>query len=151
MISFRNSLTIERPVHEVFDFLSDFENMSKWNYFVLEVHQISDGPRRMGTTYDQVRKSDRQQYRITEYEPNRVVAIRTLPPAQDLHMRFVLEPLGDHTVLTDEWEFDTGRNALIERLGSGRVKSAVAENLEKLKQLLETGEVQLQDGRKVSI
>ena len=49
--------------------------------------------------------------------------------------------------MVDEWELDLGRGPLVELLGTGRVKSAVAENLGKLKELLETGETQLQDGR----
>jgi hypothetical protein len=42
---------------------------------------------------------------------------------------------------------DTGKPALVEKLAGGNVKSAVTENLQKLKQLLETGKVILQDGR----
>jgi hypothetical protein len=51
--------------------------------------------------------------------------------------------------LRDEWKLDTGRPALLETLASRRVKSAVAENLAKLKELLEEGGVVLQDGREV--
>jgi hypothetical protein len=57
---------------------------------------------------------------------------------------------GDTTRLRDEWKLDTGRPALLERLAHGRVKSAVSENLAKLKELLEEFRVVLQDGRRVS-
>jgi hypothetical protein len=56
-----------------------------------------------------------------------------------------------HTILTDEWELDTGKPALVERFAGRNVKSAVAENLQKLKQLLETGKVTLQDGRTTAV
>jgi hypothetical protein len=46
---------------------------------------------------------------------------------------------------------DTGKAALVERFAGRNVKSAVAENLQKLKQLLETGKVTLQDGRTVAV
>ncbi len=58
-----------------------------------------------------------------------------------------LETIGDATRLTDEWELETGRNPLLEWLGTMKIKSAVEENLERLRQLLETGETRLQDGR----
>jgi hypothetical protein len=66
-------------------------------------------------------------------------------------MRFSFESEGDRTRITDEWKLDTGRPALLERLGAGQVKSAVLENLEKLKVLLETGQVRLQDGRRARL
>jgi hypothetical protein len=50
-------------------------------------------------------------------------------------------------VVVDEWKFDTAIPALFARIGATNVKAAVAENLEKLKQLLETGKTILQDGR----
>ena len=35
MTRFRNTVTIDRPIDEVFRFVANFENMSKWNYFSL--------------------------------------------------------------------------------------------------------------------
>ena len=121
--------------------------MPKWNYFVLEVTKLSEGSIGLNTKFRQVRKTDTQEYRITEFEPNRRVTIETLPPYSKLVMRFTFEQANNHTILTDEWELDTGKPALVERFAGGNVKSAVAENLQKLKQLLETGKVTLQDGR----
>jgi uncharacterized membrane protein len=125
MLHFKNKLEINRPVANVFSFISNFENMPKWNYFVLEVRKLSEGSIGLNSTFRQVRKTDTQEYKITEFEPNRRVTIETLPPYSKLIMKFTF----------------------IERLAGGNVKSAVAENLQKLKQLLETGKVTLQDGR----
>lgn len=44
MIRFSNTLVISRPVREVFEFISNFENMPKWNYFAVSVRKITDGP-----------------------------------------------------------------------------------------------------------
>src|SRR5215216_6413322 len=109
MLHFKNKLEIHRPVADVFSFISNFENMPKWNYFVLEVRKLSGGSIGLNTTFRQIRKTDSQEYKITEFEPNRRVTV--------------------------------------EKLAGGNVKSAVTENLQKLKQLLETGKVILQDGR----
>jgi carbon monoxide dehydrogenase subunit G len=148
MLKFENTIRIDRPAAEVFAFLSDFENIPRWNYFVLDVRKLSDGPIQVGTTYHQVRKTDEQDFQIVELEPNRKVAVKTLPHSSPhLEMRFTLEEQGNATLIRDEWQLDSGLPKLFERLGAGKVKSAVAENLAKLKVLLEEGQVVLQDGR----
>ncbi len=151
MLKFENTIHIDRPVAEVFAFLSDFENIPKWNYFVLEVKKTSAGPIRIGTTYHQVRKTDEQDFRIIELEPDSKVAVKTMPQSSpDLEMRFTLTEEGNSTQIRDEWKLDSGLPMLLERLSAGKVKSAVAENLARLKVLLEEGQVVLQDGRRMS-
>lgn len=62
-------------------------------------------------------------------------------------MTLTLYEEGNITRIRDEWRLDSGWPAPLEWLGAGRIKSAVAENLAKLKELLEEGQVVLQDGR----
>ena len=125
MLHFTNKLEINRSVADVFSFISNFENMPKWNYFVLEVKKLSEGSIGLNTKFRQVRKTDTQEYKITEFEPNRRVTIETLPPYSKLIMRFTLEQLNNHTVLSDKWELNTGKPALVERFAGRNVKSAV--------------------------
>jgi uncharacterized membrane protein len=152
VLEFENTIPIERPIDEVFAFLSDFENIPKWNYYVLEVRQLSESPIGIGTTYHQLRKTDQQDFRIVEFEANNTVAVKTLPQSSpSFERRFTLYEEGDTTRIRDQWKLDTGRPALLERLARTRVKSAVAENLSKLKELLEERRVVLQDGREVTL
>jgi uncharacterized membrane protein len=152
VLEFENTIAIERPIDEVFAFLSDFENIPKWNYYVREVRQLSESPIGIGTTYHQLRKSDQQDFRIIEFEPNHTVALKTVPQSSpSFERRFTLYEEGDTTRIRDQWKLDTGRPALLERLARGRVKSAVSENLSKLKELLREGRVVLQDGREVTL
>ena len=152
MLEFENTILIDRPISEVFAFLADLENLPKWNYYVLEVRKLSDGPIGIGTIYHQIRKTDEQDLRITELEQDHKLTVKTLPQsAPDLEMRFTLFEEGDKTRIRDEWKLDTGRPVLLERLGASKIKSAVAENLAKLKQLLEEGRVVLQDGRQTTV
>jgi len=44
MIEFENRIRIERPREEVFDFVSNFENVPKWNYFVESVRKVDQIP-----------------------------------------------------------------------------------------------------------
>ncbi len=148
MMKFENVIEIDRPVDEVFAFVADFENVPRWNYFVTDVSKTSEGSIGAGTTFHQVRKIDQQDYRITEYEPPHRVTVETLPGSTpSFEMRYTFEGDGERTRLIDAWELDLGRSPLLQLLGKGRVKSAVAENLGKLKELLETGKTRLQDGR----
>jgi uncharacterized membrane protein len=152
VLEFENTIAIERPIDEVFAFLSDFENIPKWNYYVREVRQLSESPIGIGTTYHQLRKSDQQDFRIIEFEPNHTVALKTVPQSSpSFERRFTLYEEGDTTRIRDQWKLDTGMPALLERLARGRVKSAVSENLSKLKELLREGRVVLQDGREVTL
>lgn len=152
MITFKNTIVIDRPVDEVFEFIADFENVPKWNYYVRKVTRTTPDRTGVGTTYHQVRISDVQDYRVVGYEPNKKVVIKTIPPSKPaFEMRFTFESTGGGTRIIDEWELETGRPQILERLAAGRVKGAVKENLQKLKELLETGSVELQDGRRVEL
>jgi hypothetical protein len=144
---FTNTLIIDRSATDAFAFVSDFENMPKWNYFVQETTSQSPPGRGAGTIYRQRRRTDEQRFVVTDFEPDQLVAVRTLPPARDLQMRSTFEPHGGGTRPTDDWTLDTGLPRWLDRTGASRVSSAVRANLAKLKELLETGRVRLQDGR----
>ena len=152
MIEFENAIEIDRPIALVFDFLADLENLPKWNYFVTRVTKTDSGPAGVGSTYHQVRRSDRQDLLIVEFEAHRLLTVETIPPSKpDLLRRMIFEDMGDKTRVIDHWKLDTGHPAILQMVGKGRVKSAVRENLTKLKELLETGKVTLQDGRQATL
>ncbi len=147
-----NQIKVNRSLPEVFAFLSNFENMSKWNYYIITVQKATDGPLNVGTVFNQVRKSDAQQYRITIFLPPHEVMVETLPPERYVTTHFKLSADGSGTLIDDtiiirlppiiDW---------FAQFGAGRIQRAVFENLQRLKILLETGEVTLQDGRRERI
>lgn len=145
MLEFENTLHIDGPLTEVFAFLADFENIPKWNYYVLNVRKLTAGPIGIGTTYHQVRQTDAQDFRITDFEPGHQVTVQTIPPSSPaFERRLTLADEGGSTWLRDEWKLDTGWPGLLEKLAAGGIKSAVAANLAKIKELLEAGQVVLQ-------
>ncbi|HEX9070242.1 MAG TPA: SRPBCC family protein [Ktedonobacterales bacterium] len=148
---FDNQVLIRRPVSEVFAFVADFTHMPLWNYYIEETAQESSGRVGVGTRYAQRRKTDTQQLQITDYEPDRRVAIRLLRPSLPLTIRFTFAETPEGTHLTDTWELwpKAPLPGVLTRLATSRVQAAVAENLMKLKALLERGEAVLQDGRVV--
>jgi len=146
MLSFKNAITIEKPLQEVFEFVSDQCNNPKWNYFVTSVEKTNDlfG---MGAEYLQTRKTDQQRFVIVEYRINEMIIVQTLPgerPSARRTMKF--EGSEKRSVIQDQMEFKMPLPRFFSRLFLRGPQKAVKENLEKLKILLETGQVILQNG-----
>jgi uncharacterized membrane protein len=152
MIEFENRIEIDRPVEEVFRFLADLENLPKWNYFVTRVQKISPGPLAEGAVYHQERKTDIQELRIVELEKDWLLTVETVPPSKpELRRSMTFEEINGKTRVIDRWSLESGYPRLLQQLARRKVKSAVQDNLLKLKELLEKGRVTLQDGRQVSL
>jgi uncharacterized protein YndB with AHSA1/START domain len=77
----RNSITISRPVSEVFSFLADAENDKRWRSGVLELTRLSgDG---VGTKYHQVvsgpgGRKVTADIEVTELTPDRRIGFTTI-------------------------------------------------------------------------
>ncbi len=72
MATIRQSITIDRPVDKVFDYVTDFEKLPEWETSILESVKTSEGPMGIGTTYRGVIKAMGMKMewtsRVTEYE-----------------------------------------------------------------------------------
>lgn len=148
MIEFTTHVDIHRRSDQVFAVVMDFENAPKWNHFVTDVTKQSSGPIGIGTVFHQTRKTDQQDYQITEVDPGCSVEVTTTPGSSPAFTRrFELEPTSFGTRLHDHWQLQTGHHPRLERLATRQIRAAVTENLGKLRELLETGTTQLQDGR----
>jgi uncharacterized membrane protein len=152
MIEFENRIEINRPIEEVFRFLVDLENLPKWNYFVTRVQKTTPGPPAVGANYHQERKTDIQELRIGELENDRLLIVETVPPSKpELRRSMTFEEINGKTLLIDRWSLKSAYPRLLQSLARRKVKSAVYDNLLKLKELLEKGRVTLQDGRQVTL
>jgi uncharacterized protein YndB with AHSA1/START domain len=77
--TFENTVMIQRPIEDVFGFLSDFENAPKWNYAIVETRKVSEGAVGVGTIYQQVRSvpsRSEERFEVTAYNPPRQLEIR---------------------------------------------------------------------------
>jgi uncharacterized protein YndB with AHSA1/START domain len=72
------STTIDRPIEDVWKFVTDLSNMPKWNPEVLEPKLTSAGPLGVGATAQFSAKMRNTtmtiSIRVTEYEPNRRIS-----------------------------------------------------------------------------
>jgi uncharacterized membrane protein len=147
-MKFRNVIEIKAPLAEVFAFVADMRNIPKWNYYVTRVIQENgDGPA-PGARYHQTRKTDSQRYEITHYEQGRGLTIQTLPGSSpELKRQLRFESIPGGVRLVDQMSLRTRFPGILESLAVGRARTAVGENLGKLRELMEGGRTQLQDGR----
>jgi uncharacterized protein YndB with AHSA1/START domain len=142
--TFENSVTIERPVQEVFAFLADFENIPTWNYAIEQTIKTSPGPVGEGATYRQTRTIPRRSeegFEVTAFEPmSRLEILGDIGPFRT-RASYVLTPIGGGTLLRNETDLEatSGVLRLVAPLAVSRVKAAVAQNLVKLKHVLEGG------------
>ncbi len=143
---FENSILINRPTSDVFAFVSNFENMPKWDHRIRSTTNES-GRDGLGAMYLQEGQSGAIRFVVTEFEKNHRVTVESIPPARRFKIRMTIEPAEGGTKLVDERDFSSGFPRLLERLPARRIKARVAEDLRTLKELLETGRVTLQDGR----
>jgi uncharacterized protein YndB with AHSA1/START domain len=139
---FSNTLTIRRAADEVFAYLARFENLPRWNYAISETRKLSAGPVGVGSRYLQVRSVPRpseETFEVTEFEPDRRLALRGgFGPLSGV-ATYELEPTADGTRLTNTMDLEPPTAALrvVAPLATRRVKAAVAANLRTLKGILE--------------
>ena len=144
MATFQNTVTIRRPIEDVFVLLADFENIPRWNYAILQTKKISPGPVGVGTTYRQIRSlpsRSEEGFQVTVFEPTSRLEIHGDIGPFTATLSYLFAPLGNGTRLTNSVDLQptSGALRLLAPLAALRVKTAVAANLRTLKQLLETG------------
>jgi uncharacterized protein YndB with AHSA1/START domain len=97
MAQFKQSVVINRPVEQVFAFVSDLENDPPWSR-AAELCRISPGPVGVGTTF---RQRDRLLGRrleltlqVVDYEPNHKVTLQTTSRGLSFAGTRMVEPVG---------------------------------------------------------
>ena len=145
MATFENTVTIRRAVADVFAFLADFENIPSWNYAIVETKKTSPGPVGVGTTDRQLRSvpsRSEEGFQVTAFEPSSRLEVHGDIGPFTATVSYLLAPTDHGTRLTNvvDLESASGVLRLVAPLAASRVKTAVAANLDTLKQLLETGE-----------
>jgi uncharacterized protein YndB with AHSA1/START domain len=139
--TFENSVVIRRPIEEVFAFLSDLENVPKWNYAIVETRKVSEGPVGLGTVYRQVRSvpsRSEERLEVTAFNPPGHLEIRGQLGPFPSRLSYDLDALPDGTRVTNSVELELrGPGRVLGRVAVPRVRDAVATNLRKLKELLD--------------
>ena len=143
---FVQSEIINRPVAEVFAFLSNFENNSQWEPSVLEAYQVSSGPMQVGTKLSEVRKFMGRRvasnYEVIAYEPDRIFAVQSVSGPIQVKASYTFEPIEGGTKITDTAEFELhGFFKLLAPLFSMMVRNQMTSNFRKIKEIFERSKI----------
>lgn len=139
------SETIERPVKEVWAYLSDPGSIPEWFASTQEVEVLTDGGLKRGA---RVRSVDRFLGRsmefvseVSEYDPPHRLGLEIMEGSFDGHQQFELQPEGDTTRVTMRAEGEAGFGGVFGKLLDPVVTAAfrreAQSDLGRLKDLLE--------------
>ncbi|HEX9231767.1 MAG TPA: SRPBCC family protein [Jatrophihabitantaceae bacterium] len=138
---FVNTITIDRAPSAVFAYLAEFENVPRWNYAIADTRKVTDGPVGVGARYLQMRtipSRSEETFEVVEFEPDRRLVIRGQIGPFSGDIAYLLEGAANATVLTNTCDLRAhGPLSVVAPLATRRVQSAVAANLDVLKQILE--------------
>jgi len=141
MIKVEKSVLIQKPVEEVFNFVTAEGNYTRFQAAVVDV--IEDGPRNtVGSQFTEVRKFMGQEMRttleITEYVPNQKWAAKVVKGPVPYNVVVTYEASGGGTKYTTLVEAEPkGFFKIAENLVASTLEKGLEEDEAKLKELLE--------------
>jgi uncharacterized protein YndB with AHSA1/START domain len=143
VISFETSVWVERPIEEVFAYVSDPENFPHWNSAVRMVRKTSAGEDEVGSRYSMERHLPtgraENELEITSHKPPEEFSIRTLSGPTPFVYRYTFSRSDGGTLVELDAEVELpGVAALAGPLARRAVKRGVDDNFATLKRVLET-------------
>jgi uncharacterized protein YndB with AHSA1/START domain len=143
MIAIETSTRINRPIEDVFSYVSDPLNFPRWNSAVQAVRKTSAGANGTGSTYVMERelptgRAINELEIVASKRPREFVIRASAGPTPFLY-RYRFAADNDETVLQLDAEVELpGAAALLPQLGRRAVKKGVEDNFATMKQILET-------------
>lgn len=144
MINLDFGSLIDKPVKDVFAFVANPNNMSKWNSAVVSLEQVTPGAVGVGTKYKSVGellgRRIEGEMQITAYEPDTKCGFQVNAGPMQVKMTMTFKTVGTGTKIGLNAQGDpAGFFKIAEGMMAGRVKSMMEENLARLKTVLEKG------------
>jgi carbon monoxide dehydrogenase subunit G len=144
MVRFELSVEIARPVHEVWEYLIEPENVPEWQASAVSSHQISDGPMGVGTHLEDERRflgrRGRSEVEVTEFEPERLFTLHGISGPVRFTVRHRLERSDAGTHIQIEAEADPGGlGRLVRPMIERAAEHEIRKDFDRLKQRLEAG------------
>jgi uncharacterized protein YndB with AHSA1/START domain len=142
VIAFETDVRINRPIEEVFAYVSDPLNFPRWNSAVKAVRKTSVGEDGVASTYSMERELPTgraiNELEVVASEPPRHFAIRTTAGPTPFLYRYQFSAENGETVINLDAQVELeGAAAFLPQLARRLVKKGVNDNLATLKQILE--------------
>jgi len=143
MIKNENSVEINKPIEEVFEYVTNIDNLPLWAGPVTEAKQTSEGPVGVGTTQTQVAqllgRRIESSLEVTEYEPNKKFTTKSTSGPIPIEVHYNFEPVAEGTRLEVVGILDAGGFfKLAEPLVARTLKRQTEGDFKTLKELLES-------------
>lgn len=141
MISVEKSIMINKPVADVFDFVTREENTTRWQGGVVATKD--EGPsNQVGSRYTEVRKFMGREMNttleLTAFEPNARWAAKVVKGPVPYEATSLFEAVEEGTRLTTRVEGEpTGFFKVAEGMVRSQLEKSLEEDLQRLKALLE--------------
>ena len=144
MINLDFSALIDRPQKDVFAFVADPGNMSKWNSAVVSLEQIAPGKVGVGTKFksigEMMGRRIEGEMQITAYEPDTKCGFQVTAGPMQVNLTMIFKTVGTGTKVSLNAQGNPGGLfKLAEGVMAGQVKSMMEGNLARLKAALEKG------------
>ena len=144
MINLDFSALIDRPQKDVFAFVADPSNMSKWNSAVVSLEQIAPGKVGVGTKFksigEMMGRRIEGEMQITAYEPDTKCGFQVTAGPMQVNITLSFKTVGTGTKINLNAQGNPGGLfKLAEGVLTGQVKSMMEGNLARLKTVLEKG------------
>ncbi|MBN1482911.1 hypothetical protein EH223_13335 [candidate division KSB1 bacterium] len=142
MIKVTVSIDIHRPAADIFSYISNFANNSKWQSGVTDAYFTTDPPVRRGSGYNQVarffgRKIE-SSFEVIGYEPGRLIKAAGKTKPLSLAITRMIEQVVEGSKVTTIVEGDMiGLLKFAEPLLQKRLQRSIEKEHKKLKKLLE--------------
>ncbi len=144
MITFEIVTLIDRPVKEVFAFVTDLNNLHRWQSTAQEIEPASDKSMGVGATFNV--KGEMLGHKleglleIVEYEPDSRFGYRAKMGPVTVGAVMTFKPAGTGTKLSMSGKGEPGGFFKIaEGMLAGRIKGQMEDNFARLKSVLESG------------
>lgn len=144
MIDLNASVSIYRPIGQVFEFISTTENDFQWQYGTLESARVSAGAIAVGNLMRSIGHVMGRRllstFEITEYESNKTYGFRSLSGPLEMRTLYTFGIEGGSTTVDLSTQVRARETLDVhEKIIEKQLKKQLKENLLLLKNVLETG------------
>ena len=142
MINLITSTFIERPVKQVFDFVSTPENDFRWHYGTLASSQLAEGIPAKGSFFRSfghwMGRRNLSTFEVTEYKPNQKYGFKSLSGPLQSQTSYVFEIVEGNTKVTVSTQASLVNSLQVaEGILERQMRTQLNENLAVLKDVLE--------------
>jgi len=141
------SVTIARPVSDVYRVLTTPELTARWSSNAIEEHMTTPGPVRVGSRRRAtVRRpsggTTENEIEVTAIEPERSMAVRSIEAPVPFTSSWTFTPVGDATRVDWRWDFQLrGWMRPIDIILGPAFARTFRRDLDRLKSMMESGEL----------